>query len=285
MDNKIVVITGATSGVGKETARALAAMGATIAILGRDVDKGHATLAELRPSAKYPDRLSFLSCDLSKLADVRSAAGTLHERFDHIDVLVNNAGVINVKRRETVDGYEETFAVNHLAHFLLTGLLLDLLLKAPQGRVIVVSSNAHLVGRINRDDPQRRRFYRGFRQYAASKLANLYFTFELARRLEDTPVTVNALHPGAVASNFSRNNGVMATLAMRVLKPFFITSAEGAKTSVFLAASPKLSSVTGRYFYRSRQHATSRLAQDRDTAKWLWQASETLTGFTYPDTN
>lgn len=282
MDGKIVVITGATSGVGKETARELARRGATVVILGRDFDKGLATIAELKADARHPDRLSFLSCDLSRLADVRSVAGTLHERLDHIDVLVANAGLINVKRRETVDGFEETFAVNHLAHFLLTGLVLDLVRKAPQGRIIVVSSDAHQAGRIRRDDPQRRRGYTSFGAYAASKLANLHFTFELARRLDGTPITVNALHPGAVASNFSRNNGWLARLAMTVLKPFFISPAKAAETPVFLATAPGLAGVTGRYFYHKRQHAVARRAHDRDTADWLWRASETLTGFTYP---
>lgn len=283
MDNSIVVITGATSGVGRETASELARRGATVAILGRDVDKGQQTLADLKATAKHPDRLSFLSCDLSRLDDVRSAAGTLHERFGHIDVLIANAGVINVRRRETVDGFEETFAVNHLAHFLLTGLLLDLLLKATQGRIVVVSSDAHQIGRIKRDDPQRRRSYRGFAAYAGSKLANLLFAFELARRLENTPITVNALHPGAVASNFSRNNGGLAKLAMRLLKPFFISPAKAAETPVFLASSPKLAGITGRYFYRKRQHPAARRAHDRATADWLWRASETLTSFTYPE--
>lgn len=282
MDNRIVVITGATNGVGKETARELARLGATVAILGRDFDKGHQTLAELRASAKYPDRLSFLSCDLSRLDDVRSAAGTLRERFDHVDVLIANAGTINMRRRETVDGYEETFAVNHLAHFLLTGLLLEHLVKAPQGRVVVVSSDAHQVGRIRRDDPQHRRFYVAFGAYAASKLANLYFTFELARRLAGTRVTANALHPGAVNSNFSKTNGLLARLGMAIARPFMISSAEAAQTPVHLASAENLEGVTGRYFYRRRQHPTARRALDRAMAEWLWRASETLTGFTYP---
>lgn len=283
MDGKTVVITGATSGVGKETARQLADLGATVTILGRDVDKGLATLAELRPTARHPDRLSFLSCDLSRLEDVHSVAGTLHQRLDHIDVLICNAGVINVKRLETADGFEETFAINHLAHFLLTGLVLDLVRKAPQGRIIVVSSDAHRVGRLRRDDPQRRKGYRGFGAYAASKLANLHFAFELARRLDATPITVNALHPGAVASNFSHNNGGLARLAMALLKPFFISPAKAAETPVFLATEPSLVGVTGRYFYHKRQHPAARRAHDRAAAEWLWRASETLTGFTYPD--
>jgi NAD(P)-dependent dehydrogenase (short-subunit alcohol dehydrogenase family) len=283
MDNKTVVITGATSGVGKETARELARLGATVTILGRDIDKGLATLAELKATAGHPERVTFLSCDLSRLEDVRSVAGTLHERLDHIDVLIANAGVINMKRRETVDGFEETFAVNHLAHFLLTGMVLDLVRKAPQGRIIVVSSDAHQIGRLRRDDPQRRKGYRSFGAYAASKLANLHFAFELARRLDATPITVNALHPGAVASNFSQNNGGLARLAMQLLKPFFISPAKAAETPVFLASAPSLVGVTGRYFYHKRQHPAARRAHDRATADWLWRASETLTGFSYPE--
>lgn len=282
MNNKIVVITGATSGVGKETARELARLGATLVILGRDFDKGLATVAELKATALHPERLSFLSCDLARLDDVRSVARTLHERFDHIDVLIANAGLINGRRRETADGFEETFAVNHLAHFLLVGLLLDLVRNAAQGRIIVVSSDAHKMGDIRREDPQLRRGYRSFRAYSASKLANLLFTFELARRLEATPVTVNALHPGTVASNFSRNNGWLARLTMTVLKPFFISPADAAQTPVYLATAPALARVTGRYFYRKRQHPVAPQAHDRDAADWLWRASETLTGFTYP---
>jgi len=282
MDNQIVVITGATSGLGRETARELARLGATIVILGRDPEKGAETIADLKPAARHPGRLYFLSCDLSRLGDVRSVAKTLHDRFDHIDVLIANAGVINTRRRETIDGFEETFAVNHLAHFLLTGLLLDLLAEAPQGRVVVVSSDAHRIGRLNRDDPQRRRGYRGFAAYAASKLANLLFTFELARRLEHTAITVNALHPGAVASNFSTNNGPLARLAMRLLRPVFTSPAKAAETSVYLASDPRLAKVTGRYFARSRQHETDSRAHDRTASDWLWRASETLTSFTYP---
>jgi len=283
MDNQIVVITGATSGLGRETARQLARLGATIVILGRDAEKGAATIADLKPAARHPARLHFLSCDLSRLGDVRSVAKTLKDRFERIDVLIANAGVINTRRRETIDGFEETFAVNHLAHFLLIGLLLGQLAKAKQGRVVVVSSDAHRIGRINRDDPQRRRGYRGFSAYAGSKLANLLFSFELARRLEHTAITVNALHPGAVASGFSSNNGALARLAMRLLRPFFLTSAKAAETSVYLAAEPRLATVTGRYFYQSRQHETARSAHDRATSEWLWRASETLTSFTYPD--
>jgi NAD(P)-dependent dehydrogenase (short-subunit alcohol dehydrogenase family) len=281
LDGKIVIVTGATSGVGKETARALARLGATVGLIGRNPDKGRETLAELRRTARHPDRLTFLRCDLASLIEVRALAGQLHERFDKIDVLINNAGVINRRRRVTEDGFEETFAVNHLAHFLLTGLVLDLLQKAAPSRIINVSSDAHVVGRVKLDDLQRTRGYTSFSTYAASKLANLYFTYELARRLEGSGITVNALHPGAVATNFSRNNGALARFAMAALKPFFLTPEQGAEAPIYLATAPQLEAVTGRYFYKKGQIASSRRSRDAATAQALWAASERLVAFTY----
>lgn len=283
MDGKICIVTGATSGVGMEAARALAAIGATVGVVGRNSEKGTAVVASIEATARYPERVTFLRADLASLGEVRALARVLHEQFDHIDVLINNAGVINTRRRLTVDGYEETFAVNHLAHFLLTGLVLDLLRAAPQGRIINVSSAAHQVAKIRLDDLQHEHGYSSFAAYPASKLANLHFTFELARRLEGTAVTVNAMHPGAVASGFSKNNGWLAELSMKALRPFFISPAKAAETVVFLAAAPELASVTGRYFFRKLQHATARRAHDATSARALWAASEKLTEFSYPE--
>jgi NAD(P)-dependent dehydrogenase (short-subunit alcohol dehydrogenase family) len=281
MEGKVVVITGATSGIGRETARELARLGATVAIIGRDAAKGRETLADLRPSARHPERVAFLGCDLASLTSVRALAAQLHERYEKIDVLINNAGVMNRKRRLTEDGFEETFAVNHLAHFLLTRLVLDLVKRAAPSRIINVSSNAHLTGKLDPDDLMQARRYTAFGAYAASKLANLYFTYELARKLDGTGVTVNTVHPGTVASNFFNNNGVLARLAMTALKPFFLTSAQGAETSVFLASSPQLEDVTGRYFYRRRQEASSPRSHEPGAARALWTASEKLTGISY----
>ncbi len=282
MDGKVCVVTGATSGVGLEAARALASMGATVALIGRNPDKGKSVQQSIGATARYPDRVSFMRTDLSSLGEVRALGRMLHERFDRIDVLLNNAGVINTRRQLTVDGYEETFAVNHLAHFLLTGLVLDLLRAAPQGRIINVSSNAHVTGVIKLDNLMRARGYTSFGAYSQSKLANLHFTFELARRLDGTAVTVNALHPGAVASGFATNNGWTGKLAMRLVRPFFLTPQQGAETAIYLAVAPELATVTGRYFYRKLQHATAGRAQDRDVARALWGASEALVGFVYP---
>lgn len=283
MDGMTCVVTGATSGVGLETARGLAARGATVILLGRSAEKGHATIADLKVSARHPDRLRLVLGDLASLEDVRRMAADIADAHERIDVLVNNAGVINAHRRVTVDGFEETFAVNHLAHFLLTGLLLPRLRAAPAARIVNLSSNAHLAGRIVLDDLNRgRRRYSTFGAYGDSKLANLYFTYELARRLGDTPVTVNAVHPGAVASGFALNNGGLARVAMALMKPFFLTPAQGAATSLYVATSPELTGVSGRYFYKSREKKSSALSHDREIASGLWSASEAMTGLRYP---
>ena len=281
MDGKIVIITGATSGIGRETARALTALGATVGVVGRNAEKGVEIVADLRKTAKYPDQVSFLRADFASLDEVRGLAKTLHERFERIDVLVNNAGVINAKRRVTVDDLEETIAVNHFAHFALTGLVLDLLQTAPQVRIINTSSGAHLSGRIDLDDLQHTRRYSAFGAYGASKLANLLFTFELARRLEGTAITVNAFHPGFVASGFASNNGRLARTSMLLLTPFAVSSSRGAETAIYLAAKAELATVTGRYFYQRKQHATSRRAHDLEAMAGLWEASEVLTGVDY----
>ena len=283
MDGKICVITGATNGVGLETARALANRGASVAVLGRNPGKGAETLAALRKTARHPDTLRFFQADLADLAQVRQLGRDLADAYPRIDVLINNAGLINSKRKVTADGYEETFAVNHLAHFLLTGLLMERLRAAPAARIVNLSSNAHLAGRLDLDDLNReRRRYSTFGTYGDSKLANLYFTYELARRLAGTPITANAVHPGAVASGFSLNNGGVASLVMGLLRPFFLSSEQGALTSIHVASAPELAKVTGRYFYKSHEKKSSKLSHDAAIARRLWALSEEMTGIRYP---
>ncbi|SFZ82467.1 NAD(P)-dependent dehydrogenase, short-chain alcohol dehydrogenase family [Devosia enhydra] len=283
MDRKICVVTGATNGVGLETARALANRGATVAVLGRNGQKGAETLASLRKTARHPDALRFFQADLADLSQVRRLGSELGQAYPRIDVLINNAGLINARRRVTVDGFEETFAVNHLAHFLLTGLLLEPLRAAPAARIVNLSSNAHLAGRLDLDDLNREhRRYSTFGAYGDSKLANLYFTYELARRLSGTPITVNAVHPGAVASGFSLNNGGVASFVMGLVRPFFLSSEKGALTSIHVASAPELAGVTGRYFYKSREKQSSKLSHDTAIAQRLWALSETMTGIRYP---
>jgi NAD(P)-dependent dehydrogenase (short-subunit alcohol dehydrogenase family) len=277
---KIAIVTGATSGLGLESARALAARGYEVGVVARNPEKGHQALASIGRTATAAPAL-FL-CDMADLSQVRTAAREIAARYPRIDVLVNNAGVINIKRRVTVDGHEETFAVNHLAHFLLTGLLLPSLLAAAPSRIIVVSSNAHLPFKLHLDDLMSERFYSAFPVYGRTKLANLYFTYELARRLERSGITVNAVHPGAVASDFSKNNGWLAKTSMALGRPFFMSSAQAAETPVWMATAPEVGGTTGKYFYKLRQINSTRRSHDRQVGLELWRRSEALTGIAYP---
>ncbi|RUT32614.1 SDR family oxidoreductase [Arsenicitalea aurantiaca] len=282
-EGRVAIVTGATGGVGLETARELARRGFTVGVHGRSEEKGEAAIRSIADTARYPDRLHFLKADLADLSAVRSLAGTINDRFAKVDVLINNAGLVNARRKVTIDGFEETFAVNHLAHFLLTGLILDRIRSAAPARIINLSSNAHLAGKMHFDDLQAERRYSTFGVYGNTKLANLLFTFELARRLSGSGVTVNAVHPGAVATGFAQNNGGLAMLAMRILRPFFLTPEKGAATSIHVATAPELEAVTGRYFYKSRQHKTSARAQDAETARLLWERSEEMTGYPFAE--
>lgn len=230
-------------------------------------------------AAAIPPTL-FLS-DMADLSQVRRVAGEIAARFPRINVLVNNAGVINVKRRVTVDGYEESFAVNHLAHFLLTGLLLPNIRAAAPSRIIVVSSDAHVPFKLRLGDLMSEHWYVGFPVYGRTKLANLYFTYELARRLAGTGVTVNAVHPGAVASAFSMNNGWLASTAMSIGRPFFMSSVKAAKTPVWMAMSAELGGTSGKYFYKHREHHSTKRSHNAEIGRQLWERSEALVGFAY----
>jgi NAD(P)-dependent dehydrogenase (short-subunit alcohol dehydrogenase family) len=280
---RITLVTGATSGIGAATAEALARRRWTVVIVGRSAARCESTVARIRQATGNPD-VHFLVGDLSSQADVRRLAGEFRRRFTALHVLVNNAGGLFMNRRESVDGIELTFALNHLAPFLLTNLLLDVICGTASPRIVNVSSAGHRLARgIRRDDLQwRRGWYRGFKVYHHSKLANLLFTYELARRLAGTGVIVNAADPGLVATNIARDNPKIlislkplfdAVLGLRYKSPD-----EGAHTVVHLAASPEVAAVTGRYFANEREEASSAASQDVETARWLWQASATLTG-------
>ena len=277
---KIAIVTGATSGLGLETARSLAQDGYEVGLVARNPAKGKDAVASIGRTAAVAPQL-FL-CDMADLSQVRDVAREIAARFPHIDVLVNNAGVINIKRRVTVDGYEETFAVNHLAHFLLTGLLLPNLRAAAPSRIIVVSSDAHRPFKLHLDDLMSEHWYTAFPVYGRSKLANLYFTYELARRLAGTGVTINGVHPGAVASAFSKNNGWLANTAMTLCRPFFMSSAKAAETPVWMATAPELAVTSGKYFYKHREARSTKRSHDADVARELWAKSEALTGSVYP---
>jgi NAD(P)-dependent dehydrogenase (short-subunit alcohol dehydrogenase family) len=278
MKGKVCLVTGASSGIGRETALGLAERGARVVLLCRDRARGEEILRAVRERAGRDDASLFLA-DLSSQAEIRRVAAEILSAEPRLDVLVNNAGIVNTSRKVTVDGIEEVFAVNHLGYFLLTELLLDRLRASGRARIVNVSSDAHKFRGFDLDDLQfERRKYGWSTAYGQSKLCNVLFTRELARRLEGTGVTVNALHPGAVASRLAQNNGWWVVAITALARPFFRTAKKGAETSLYLATSPEVESVSGRYFSDCRETRTSRAAEDDGAAKRLWEISARLVG-------
>lgn len=279
MTGKTVVVTGGNSGIGLATAVALAGAGARVLVTARDAGRGSAAVEEIRRRAAS-NAVELVVFDLSSLGSVRQGAAEILGRCQRIDVLVNNAGVVLSERRETADGLETTFVVNHLGHFLLTDLLRERLVESAPARVVNVASTAHKGARrgLDFDDLQSARSYRGMQVYAKSKLANIYFTTELARRLQGTDVTVNCVHPGTVATGYGRDGdaGGFLSFGLKVIKPFILTPERGARTSVYLASAPEVAEVTGRYFVKCRPRAASKVARDAEAAARLWEASEKL---------
>ncbi|MGQ0601958.1 MAG: SDR family oxidoreductase [Anaerolineales bacterium] len=274
MHGKVVLVTGATAGIGEVTARTLARLGATVVGVGRNAEKS-ARVAEAIRAATGNDAGEYLVADLSSQAAVRTLAEAFKRKYTRLDVLVNNAGAYFMRRAVSVDGIEMTWALNHLNYFLLTDLLLDRLKASAPARIVNVSSEAHRGSQLNFDDLEGRRNYNGFPVYGQSKLANVLFTYELARRLAGTNITANALHPGFVATNFGHNNGAMVRVLMRFIQLLGgLTPEQGAATSVYLAASPEVEGVTGKYFDTQRAVASSRASYDVAAAKRLWEVSE-----------
>jgi NAD(P)-dependent dehydrogenase (short-subunit alcohol dehydrogenase family) len=275
--DKIFMVTGSTSGIGAIAARELARLGATVIIVGRDVVKCVSQVERIRRSV--PDaRLDFLRADLSSQLEVRQLAEEFSRRYSHLDVLVNNAGAYFAKRQVSPDGLEMTFALNHMGYFLVTCLLLDRLKASTSARIVIVSSEAHKQGMIDFQDLQSEHNYNRNEAYARSKLANLLFTYALARRLEGTRVTVNALHPGSVATNLGGNDNWLKTRLRNLIKPGMIRPEEGAKTILYLATSPEVEAVTGQYFYDCRPIRSSDDSYDVADAERLWRLSESLAG-------
>jgi NAD(P)-dependent dehydrogenase (short-subunit alcohol dehydrogenase family) len=278
LQGRVCVVTGASGGIGRATALGLARLGATLALVCRDRGRGEAVIGEVAAAAGSEAASLFLA-DLSSQREIRRLAEELCARHAALHVLVNNAGIVNTARTTTVDGIETVFAVNHLAYFLLTHLLLDRLRAGGRARIVNVASEAHrFAKRIELDEPPPGRRYRPMRVYGHSKLANLLFTVELSRRLAGSGVTANACHPGAVATGLGRQNGRLARLAIAVLRPFFRTPERGAATSIYLAASPAVEGVTGRYFIDCREAVPAPQARDVDAARRLWERSALLTG-------
>ena len=277
MAGRVCAITGASSGLGYETALALARKGATVVLLCRSVERG-AAACERIAAATGNDDLHVIACDLANLDTVHAAAGELLARFDTLHVLVNNAGLMLMQRRITVDGLEETFQVNHLGGFLLTDLLRDRLVASAPARVVTVSSFGHRGTGMDFDDLQSERFYDGFAVYCRSKLANVMFTYELARRLDGTGVTANTLHPGFVRTGFGHGSGAVmrVLLTLSQVPPLGVSARRGARTQVWLASAPAVEDVSGRYFHGHRARRSSRISYDEAAQRRLWEASEAL---------
>ena len=277
MSGKTCLITGATAGIGEVTARELARFGARVIVVGRSPGRCAATVERIQGQTGS-SAVESLVADLSVQADVRRLVGEVRERCDRLDVLVNNAGGMFLDRRETVDGIELTLALNHLSYFLLTKRLLPLLEASAPSRIVNVASDAHRGISIDFDDIQGRRRYSGWRAYKRSKLANILFTYELARRLEGTGVTANALHPGFVRTNFFEGlTGWIGFITRLGASLVAIGPEEGARTSIYLASSPEIEGVSGQYFVKSRPARSSPQSHDRVAADRLWRLSEELT--------
>jgi retinol dehydrogenase 14 len=278
MTGKTVLVTGATNGIGKFTALELARQGANVCVVARNKSKGEATLEEIKKATGNTNLELFVG-DLSSLNDVRRVAQEFKGKHSRLDVLVNNAGGVFDARQTTTDGLEYTFAFNHLAYFLLTNLLLDTLRASAPSRIVNVSSGAQANGKINFDDLMGERRYSSSGAYSTSKLANVMFTYALARRLAGTGVTVNALHPGLVGTNFGSNaKSALWRGVASLAKAFAMPPEKGAQTSVYLASSNEVEGVTGQYFDKKKAVASSALSHDEAAQERLWVESERLVG-------
>ncbi len=278
MDERICLITGATSGIGRVTARELARRGMRVVLIGRDAARAESTAAAITAETGNP-AVEYLAGDLSSQAQVRTLADAYRQRHDRLHVLVNNAGAVFARRSATADGLERTFALNHLAPFLLTNLLLPTLQASGPARIVTVASDAHRGASLNFNDLQHDNGrYRSFQVYGQSKLANILFTYELARRIKDANVTANTLHPGFVASNFGKSEGGIWKPVFTMLRPFMINADRGAETSVYLASSPEVEAISGQYFVKCKPARSSRQSYDEAAQRRLWEISERLTG-------
>lgn len=279
MQDQVAVVTGANVGIGFETAAGVAARGATTVLACRDRAKGAAAVEAIQRRVGH-DRVHLVHLDLADFASVRACAAEIHAEWDRLDVLVNNAGGWWTQRRLTAQGFEQTFGVNHLGPFLLTQLLLDRLRASAPSRIVSVSSVGHRFARgMNWDDLQAERGYDSAVAYGQSKLANILFTRELARRLPANQVTANACHPGSVRTGLGRDGdatGVIGLVAFGLLRPFYLSPARGARTPIYLASAPELAGQTGGYYVRRHRHRESSAARDDAAAQRLWEVSEQL---------
>jgi len=277
MNGKVCMITGATAGIGEVTALELAKRGATVVIVSRSRERCENTVGRIQQETNN-SQIDYLVADLSSLAQIRQVAEDFKGRYQRLDVLVNNAGAFFMRRHENVDGFEMTFALDHLSYYLLTLLLLDQLEDSAPARIINVSSDAHQGGRINFDDLNAEKKFSGWKAYSQAKLANVLFTYELDRHLKGKGITSNALHPGFIASQFAKNNGALSRAAMSVVHLIAKTPQQGARTSVYLASSADVEGVSGKYFVDEKPARSSPISYDRSVAERLWQVSAEMVG-------
>ena len=277
MQGKVCIVTGANSGIGKATSLGLAQMGATVVMVCRDRTKGEEAQNEIKTKSGN-DAIDLLLAELSSQDSIRQLVENFQQHYMQLDVLINNAGGVNLSRRDTVDGFEMTFAVNYLAPFLLTNLLLDKLKASAPARIVNVSSESHESGYIKMDDLQLEKKYRLMRAYGQSKLALVLFTYELARRLQGTGVTANSLHPGFVATNIGQSGvgRVGRSIVKLIFSSLGISPEEGAKTSIYLASSPDIEGVTGKYFVKSIPVRSAPISYDESLQRQLWEESAKL---------
>ena len=284
MTGKVVLVTGGTGGIGKATAIGLAALGARVGITGRDLTRAERVAAEIRTASGNPAVDPF-AADMSSQAEVRRLAVAVLDAYPRLNVLVNNVGGFWAHRHPTVDGLELTFAVNHLASFLLTNLLLDRLKASAPARVVTVSSHVQAEGRIDFDNLQGARDYSGQTAYSQSKLANVMFTNELAHRLGGSGVTATCLHPGFVRTDFgAEDQAWFFSIISHAVRPFLKTPAQGARSSIYLASSPDMQGVTAQFFVNSKPKTANKVAYDADMTRRLWDVSAGLVGMSSPTT-
>lgn len=276
MQGKVCLVTGSSSGIGKVTARELVRMGAVVVMVCRDRAKGEAAQKEIQEITGGA-RVDLFIADLSSLADVRRVAGEFKQKYTQLHVLIHNAGAANSERKVTSDGYEATFVTNYLAPFLLTELLLDVLKASAPARIVNVSSTAHTRGKIDFSDLQGEKKYNIWKAYGQAKLALILFTYELARQLQGTGITVNALHPGVIASNFDQGFGSFLRWGWKLITPFLTSVEQGALTTLYLATSPEVEGVSGKYFTNRKERKSSNLSYNEAARLHLWQVSEELT--------
>ena len=276
IDGKVCIVTGGNSGIGKATAIRLAQRGGSVVIVARNEERGPAAQAEVKAKSRN-ENVDLMLADLSSFKSVRTLAGSFKAKYGKLDVLVNNAGEILHKRHVTIDGLERTFASNHFGHFLLTNLLLDTIRRSAPARIINITSEAHRGAIIHFDDLQGEKNYSAFRAYGQAKLANVLFTYELAKKLEGTGVIANCLHPGVVRTGFGHDDSGLMSLVIWIASPFFMSAEKAARAVTKLATSHELESVSGKYFSKMKEGRSSEESYDEETARHLWRVSEELT--------